>query len=87
MYNVKLGRSGLPARHTILAGRGDGHSSSSSGGGTHGDLATRTVPVVPQILYHYLGRGPIVGIFPKPGILFTSLGKFRVSGVAGRVRQ
>ena len=72
MYSKKLGRSGLPARHTALASGGD--SGGSDGGGS--DLAARTITVVPEVLFHYLGRRPIVGISPEPGTLFADLGKF-----------
>ena len=43
-------------------------------------LATRTVAGVPEILFDDRGRGPVVVVFPEPGILLANLGICQISG-------
>ena len=43
------------------------------------NLVTRTVAKVPELLIYDCCGGPVVVIFPEPGILLTDLGMCQVS--------
>jgi len=52
---------------TLVGGGGGGMRSNNA------SFATRTVAAVPKALLHERGCGPIVEVFPEPGILLANL--------------